>query len=367
MKYNRIMILGIDEVGRGPWAGPLVIGAVVLGGTAIDGLTDSKKLSKKRREELDVIIRDQAAAYGLGWVHADEIDSIGLSEALRLATKRAVEQITVPYHEIIIDGTINFLQGTTKGEYVTTMKKADLLVPSVSAASIIAKVARDKYMAEQDAVYEGYKFASHVGYGTAVHRAAIEKLGVTPLHRLSFAPLQKYRSGILTPLPSSQISGKSARRSLVSSLVGWSAPSFEKSKIFAKAGAAPPTATRASVEHETEGRPSNYMGAVAEEAAAEYLQRNGHEIIERNWKTKYCEIDIVSQKNGTVYFTEVKYRKQPNQGGGLAAITPKKLRQMQFAAKVYVQAQRIKDTDLLLAAMAFSGEPPAVETFVVVS
>lgn len=188
------MILGIDEVGRGPWAGPLVVGAVVLGDTQIDGLTDSKKLSKKRRAELDVLIRQHAAGFGLGWVHADEIDSIGLSAALHLATRRAVEQIATPYHEIIIDGTINLLADTSKGKFVQTLPKADLLIPSVSAASIIAKVARDTFMEEQDAVYAGYNFASHVGYGTAAHRAAIDTLGVTPLHRLSFAPLARYRS-----------------------------------------------------------------------------------------------------------------------------------------------------------------------------
>jgi ribonuclease HII len=103
------MILGIDEVGRGPWAGPLVVGAVVLGGAIIEGLTDSKKLTKKRREVLEKEIFMHAEAIGLGWVSAEEIDTIGLSEALRLATRRAVEQITVPYHEIIIDGTVNFL------------------------------------------------------------------------------------------------------------------------------------------------------------------------------------------------------------------------------------------------------------------
>src|SRR5215203_738964 len=105
------MIVGIDEVGRGPWAGPLVIGAVVLGDATIEGLTDSKKLTKSKREELSRDIISQAAAYGLGWVEASEIDEIGLSAALTLATKRALEQITVPYHEIIIDGTVNFLQG----------------------------------------------------------------------------------------------------------------------------------------------------------------------------------------------------------------------------------------------------------------
>src|SRR5690606_34040800 len=104
------MILGIDEVGRGPWAGPLVVGAVVLGGKTIEGLTDSKKLSKKRREVLAEEIYQKASGLGLGWVHAEEIDAIGLSEALRQATIRAVSQVVAPYHEIVIDGTINFLR-----------------------------------------------------------------------------------------------------------------------------------------------------------------------------------------------------------------------------------------------------------------
>jgi ribonuclease HII len=338
------MILGIDEVGRGPWAGPLVIGAVVLGGTPIDGLTDSKKLTKKRREQLDIIIREQAAGYGLGWVYADEIDEIGLSEALRLATKRAVEQIKTPYHEIIIDGTINFLAGTNKGDYVTTMAKADLLVPSVSAASIIAKVARDNYMAEQDKLYDGYNFASHVGYGTAVHRAAIEKNGVTPLHRLSFAPLAKYRKPARHP----ELDSGSNRNK--SKLTGF--------RI--KSGMTAPVVESGTIEPTTKK-----IGDLAEDEVANYLVRHGHEIIERNWKTKYCEIDIVSQKDGTVYFTEVKYRKRSDQGGGFAAITTKKLNQMKFAAKFYAQANNLNDSDLLLAAASVTGELAAIEEWLI--
>jgi ribonuclease HII len=370
------MILGIDEVGRGPWAGPLVVGAVVLGGATIEGLTDSKKLSKKRREELDVIIRDQAGGFGLGWVDAAEIDQIGLSEALRLATRRAVEQVKASYHEIIIDGTINFLSDTNKGEYVTTMKKADLLVPSVSAASIIAKVARDNYMAEQDAIYEGYKFASHVGYGTAAHSSAIEKNGVTPLHRLSFAPLAKYRGRSVTPLTSSRIPLESSHSSLDAGPVGrssphnagiagtpLSAPKNVSGKLKAFLGAAPSSATRAIEVPIT----TKKIGDAAEDEVANYLVRNGHEIVERNWKTKYCEIDIVSRKNGTVYFTEVKYRKKPDQGGGFAAITTKKLNQMKFAAKIYVQFQKLHDSDLLLAAASVTGESPAIEEWLVIS
>jgi ribonuclease HII len=191
------MILGIDEVGRGPWAGPLVVGAVILGDASIPGLTDSKKLSKKMRSKLDILIREQAVAYGLGWVDAKEIDSIGLSQALMLATHRALADIKEPYDKIVIDGTINLLRNHAKSELVETMIKADLYDMNVSAASIIAKVARDTYMEQQDEVYPLYGFANHVGYGTAAHIAAIRENGITPLHRLSFAPLKKYQTKVL--------------------------------------------------------------------------------------------------------------------------------------------------------------------------
>lgn len=183
------MIVGIDEVGRGAWAGPMVVGAVLLGDVVIPGLTDSKKLTKKRREVLDIEIRKQALAIGLGWVSAKQIDTIGLSAALKLASRRALAHIKQEYKEIIIDGTIALIDDPR----VTLLPKADLLIPSVSAASIVAKVARDNYMKHLDGVFPGYAFTAHVGYGTAAHRTAIETLGVTPLHRLSFAPLQMYQ------------------------------------------------------------------------------------------------------------------------------------------------------------------------------
>lgn len=287
------MILGIDEVGRGPWAGPLVIGAVVLPEpNTIEELTDSKKLSSKRRQQLDAVIREQALGWGLGWVHADELDTIGLSAALKLATVRAVEAIKVPYHEIIIDGTINFLKETTKGGYVTLLPKADLLIPAVSAASIIAKVARDTYMAEQDAVYPEYGFSSHVGYGTAKHRAALDAHGVTPLHRRSFAP--------------------------IAALLG------------ARTAAPPPVSASVRTAPTAKAR-----GNAAEQRAAQWLGHNGFTIIERNWKTKQCEIDIIAEKQNVRYFVEVKYRSSQRHGGGVGAITAKKLEQMHFAAELY--------------------------------
>ena len=308
------MILGIDEVGRGPWAGPLVVGAVVLPEKfTIEGLTDSKKLSAKKRAELDVQIRENALGWGLGWVHANELDDIGLSAALRLATVRAVEAVNAPYHEIILDGTINFLKDTAKGKYVTTMAKADLLIPAVSAASIIAKVARDTYMEEQALIYPEYGFESHVGYGTAKHSMALEEHGVTILHRQSFAPIAK--------------------------LLGNAIPEAINTRVTSKS-----------------------VGDAAEQAVAAWLHEKGFDVVERNWKTRFCEIDIIAETNDTRYFIEVKYRSNTQYGGGLAAITATKLKQMTFAAELYSTRHiRTKNQRLAAVAVTSSGEVTLVE------
>ncbi len=304
------MILGIDEVGRGPWAGPLVVGAVVLGDAQIEGLTDSKKLTAKRRDALDVLIREQSAGWGLGWVHADELDELGLAESLRVATIRAVEAVNTPYNEIIIDGTINFLKETTKGKYVTTLAKADLLIPSVSAASIIAKVARDTYMAQQDEVYVGYGFAKHVGYGTAAHRQAIDLHGITPLHRKSFAPIAK--------------------------IVG--------------------TQTDADNSAKNETQNTKTIGDEGESKAVEYLEQNGYKISNRNWKTRWCEIDIIASLDDTLYFIEVKTRKNGLAGDGFDAITKTKLRQMGFAAEYYLATHPKYNGAVRLAAISITND-----------
>ena len=133
-------ILGIDEVGRGPLAGPLVVGAVILPEKRsewIDELRDSKKLSAKKRETLNQVILEKAAATGLGWVSAKELDEVGISEALRLATGRAVKSVQrlhAPFSQIVIDGKVNFLKNTALEKFVSTMPKADNLVKEVSAA-----------------------------------------------------------------------------------------------------------------------------------------------------------------------------------------------------------------------------------------
>ena len=375
------MILGIDEVGRGPWAGPLVVGAVILGGAEIEGLDDSKKLAKKRREALDRVIREQAAAWALGWVSAGELDDVGMSQALRLATRRAVKQIqsqckekNLAFDEIIIDGTVNFLADTALGRYVTVMAKADGLIPSVSAASIIAKVARDQFMAEQDMVYPDYGFASNAGYGVAKHRAAIERLGVTPLHRLSFAPLVKYariakidvtyssveetEAGLLPP-PTEAV--KRSRGADVSAERSRSISGGDTSGecTLEEDDSEPATCSSASFT-------TRAIGDAGEQTAADWLVADGHEIIARNWRTRYCEIDIVSMKDDVLYFTEVKYRKNDDFGGGLAAITAKKQRQMRFAAELFIAKHpQYEGRDMRMLAVAVD-ESQSIKQSVVV-
>jgi ribonuclease HII len=293
------MIVGIDEVGRGAWAGPLVVGAVGLGGVTIDGLTDSKLLSKKKRQQFSRLIKQQAPLIGIGWVSAKDIDTIGLSAALHLAARRAFDQIdTGSVDQIIIDGTIKLIDDPR----VTLMKKADLLIPSVSAAAIIAKVARDDYMGLCDRVFDGYGFAGHVGYGAASHSRAIDTRGVLPIHRASFAPIAKALGN--------------------------------NTHLHIKKDVASTPATNIT------------SGSRAEDEAARFLEQRGFRILDRNWKTKWCEIDIVASKDDVISFVEVKYRKSLLQGGGVAAVDNKKQKQMRFAAELWLHSHKQQDAKL---------------------
>lgn len=184
--YNMFMIVvGIDEVGRGCWAGPVVAGAVILH-SEIPGLADSKVLSKQKR----AILADQIyarAEVGLGWVAPIEVDSLGLTGAVGLAMRRAIQEITVLYDQVIIDGNYNFLAHDPKAVAIV---KADSTIPAVSAASIVAKVARDTYMQQLGGKYEQWQFDKHVGYGTTLHRMLLEQYGISDIHRRSYKPIQ---------------------------------------------------------------------------------------------------------------------------------------------------------------------------------
>lgn len=182
------LICGVDEAGRGPWAGPVCAGAVILDPDApIIGLTDSKKLSEKKRIALAIEIRERALSWALGWAQPLEIDEINIRQATHLAMRRAISGLTSAPDRIIIDGNDC---PTGLPAPARTIVKGDLTEPAISAASILAKTARDALMVEADVKHPGYGFAGHKGYGTKAHSEALAELGPCPIHRMSFAPVK---------------------------------------------------------------------------------------------------------------------------------------------------------------------------------
>ena len=181
-------LIGIDEVGRGCWAGPLVAAAVEFDDDVeIVGLTDSKKLTAKRRAFLVHEIQAKAINIGVGWVFPKEINVLGLTETVRLAMQKAIDQINLNGQQVVIDGNYNYLPHIQNS---TAVVKADGSLQAASAASVIAKVLRDEYMVQLATVYPNYGFERHVGYGTAQHRQALEKHGVLSVHRVHYKPIR---------------------------------------------------------------------------------------------------------------------------------------------------------------------------------
>ena len=181
-------VAGVDEVGRGPLAGPVVAAAVILDPDApIEGLADSKKLTEKRREALDPIIREQALCWALGRAEPEEIDRINILQASLLAMQRAVAGLSTQPELALVDGN----KAPPLNCQIRTIVGGDAIEPAISAASIIAKVARDREMVELDARYPGYGLAKHKGYPTKQHLEALREVGVSEIHRRSFGPVRR--------------------------------------------------------------------------------------------------------------------------------------------------------------------------------
>lgn len=186
---TEMLVCGVDEVGRGPLAGPVVTAAVILDpAIPIEGIDDSKKLSARRREYLADEIREKSLCWSIGRAEVDEIDTLNILHATMLAMRRAVQSLPIIPHRALIDGNRVPPGLTCQAEAVV---KGDSLHAVIAAASILAKVNRDDEMIEMDARYPGYGFASHKGYPTGAHIEALKKQGVCPIHRRSFAPVQR--------------------------------------------------------------------------------------------------------------------------------------------------------------------------------
>lgn len=186
--YRGDLLAGVDEVGRGPLAGDVVTAAVILDPRQpIEGLNDSKKLSASRREKLFDEIRAKAKCYAIARATVAEIDSINILQASLLAMKRAVEALALQPEHVLVDGN-----KLPRWHYSSeAIVQGDGRVAAIAAASILAKVTRDREMIALDSVYPGYGFADHKGYGTKMHLQALQLLGTTPIHRRSFAPVRE--------------------------------------------------------------------------------------------------------------------------------------------------------------------------------
>ena len=180
-------VCGVDEAGRGPWAGPISAAAVILDPACIPpGLDDSKALSERRREALEPRIKATALAWGVGFASAAEIDQMNILQATGLAMRRAVEALAIPPAFILVDGSWRFELPAP----VRPVVRGDSLCLSIAAASILAKTARDRVMVELDRAWPDYGFAAHKGYHAPRHVEALRRLGPCPAHRMSWAPIR---------------------------------------------------------------------------------------------------------------------------------------------------------------------------------
>jgi ribonuclease HII len=186
--YQGSALAGVDEVGRGPLAGEVVAAAVMLDPhRPIDGLRDSKKLSVSRREELAQVIMERALAWSIASASVDEIDELNILQASLLAMHRAVQALNPQPEYVLVDGN-----RLPRWHYASqAIVRGDDRVPAIAAASILAKVHRDRALIDLETLYPGYGFAAHKGYPTPTHLQALQTLGVTPVHRRSFAPVKK--------------------------------------------------------------------------------------------------------------------------------------------------------------------------------
>jgi ribonuclease HII len=177
-----MLIAGVDEVGRGPLAGPVITAAVILE-VPITGITDSKLLTPKKRQDLAAQIKEKALCFAYGRAEVAEIDRLNIHYATLLAMKRAIEGLAIRPHKVLVDGI--YLPQTTIPSYA--IPKGDLLISDIGAASILAKVHRDEEMTRMDVLFPGYGFAAHKGYGTRLHQEKVRELGPCAIHRRNFA------------------------------------------------------------------------------------------------------------------------------------------------------------------------------------
>ena len=323
-----IHIAGVDEAGRGPLAGPVIASAVILPpNTTITGIDDSKKLSEQKREELYELIQNRALCVGVGEATPQEIDNLNIRNATHLAMKRALDALTPPPDKVLIDG--NAVPESKFSEMAII--GGDRKSISIAAASIIAKVTRDRQMIKYDAEYPAYGFAKHKGYGSAEHLAALQEHGATPVHRHSFAGVPQstrafsedfniFADGIAEAKDLSQLEA-----------IGHS--------IATAATDLPPEEVETlRVQFRKKRATLNQPGNKGEALARTHLTQNGFTIIAQNYRAVGGEIDIIAQKADTLAFVEVKTANQDHFDAPQTWVTPQKQNQIIKVARAYLKS-----------------------------
>ena len=278
-------VAGVDEAGRGPLAGPVVAGAVVLpnleraGIKDLELIRDSKTLTPAQRERAAAVVREVALGVAVGEASPEEIDAMGILPATRLAMRRALDGLAVPPDYLLVDGTgiVDW-----RGRPCQAVVKGDRLCAAIAAASIAAKTRRDALMRELDARYPGYGLAQHKGYASPAHLAAIARQGPSPVHRRTFSPM---RAGLLPAAPN----------------------------------------------------PRSQLGARGEEIAAAHLARAGLRVAARNFRTRRGEVDIVAEDGAPLVFVEVRTRRTASYGSPEESVTERKRQRIVLAAQQYLQ------------------------------
>lgn len=290
LKAGKKIVIGIDEVGRGPLAGDVVAAAVCVDLSDLDhfveGIKDSKKLSEKKREELTKEIKENALAISIAGASNKVIDQINIRQATLRSMENALEHILEDLKKKGIEADIVLVDSEKIKSPIESMSiiKGDEKCYSIGCASIIAKVYRDNLSKKWDQEYPGYDLKKHKGYATKAHREALVRLGPSPIHRMSF----------------------------LKNLKKWKDDSYQK-------------------------------GRLGEEMAADYLEKKGHRVLEHNYKEYYGEIDIVSAIDGILVFTEVKLRQNNKYGHGHEYVNQSKQEKIKHAAQTYIIEKKLEE------------------------
>jgi ribonuclease HII len=344
-------VAGVDEVGRGCLAGPVVAAAVILRpGTWLPGLDDSKKLSPEKRAGLAVEIAAQAQALAIAQVEAAEIDQLDILRASLKAMRLALAQLQQAPQQVLVDGSHR--PGSPFPE--TPLVEGDGRSLSIAAASVVAKVHRDRLMAEYEAQYPGYGFAAHKGYGSPQHLEALEALGPCPLHRLSFAPVARTRKA-------------SAGFALFAEGIASCSNLAELERLahYVKEGAAellPGELEELRQQYRARRQVLGGTGRRGEQEAAAYLEAQGYRILARGWRGAGGELDLVACQGDCLVFVEVKSGEEGGLGHPEERVNAAKRAHLIRAARLYCERHPRQGREFRfdVIAVVFGAGPPQI-------